>query len=135
MMSIAKDIESIGDLIHRNMMPLIAKKRSQESDFSEEGKEELTIYHTKACKQINSLNEAFTELNTEIAKTIMGKERKYLDLELQYRTRHLQRLIQENRGTIETHEIHMELMDLMKQVIVYSSNIATTFATTHERMG
>ena len=30
-------------------------------------------------------------------------------------------------ASVETHSVHMELMDLMKQIIVYSSNIANTF--------
>ena len=53
MISVANDIESIGDIIHRNMIPLIEKKQELEMDFSEEGKEELMIYHVKVCKQIS----------------------------------------------------------------------------------
>ena len=132
MMSIANDIESIGDLIHRNMVPLIAKKESQECDFSHEGKEELSIYHTKVVQQIKLLEESFAERNLEKAHQIMEKERKYLDLESQYRAKHLQRLLREKEETIKTHEIHMELMDLLKQIIVYSSNIATTFFSTEK---
>jgi phosphate:Na+ symporter len=135
LMSIAKDMESIGDLIHRNMIPLIAKKNDKSSEFSNEGKEELMIYHGKVMKQLKLLQEAFSELNVDKAKNIMSKERKYLDLELQYRARHLQRLIEASRETVDTHEIHMELMDLMKQVIVYSSNIAKTFSSSHRRLG
>jgi len=127
MMSISNDLESIGDLIHRNMVPLIAKKRELEVDFSEEGKEELMIYHQKVCKQINLLEEAFSEINLEKAQEIMAGERKYLDLESQYRIKHLERLRHDRKESIETHEVHMELMDLMKQIIVYSSNIAKTF--------
>jgi len=127
MMSISNDLESIGDLIHRNMVPLIAKKRELEVDFSEEGKEELMIYHQKVCKQINLLKEAFSEINLEKAQEIMATERKYLDLESQYRIKHLERLRHNRKESIETHEVHMELMDLMKQIIVYSSNIAKTF--------
>jgi phosphate:Na+ symporter len=33
----------------------------------------------------------------------------------------------ERRESVQTHEVHMELMNLMKQVVVYSSNIAKTF--------
>ena len=58
----------------------------------------------------------------------MNSERKYLDLESQYRVRHLERLLSERAETVRTHEIHIDLMDLMKQVIVYSSNIAKTFS-------
>lgn len=129
MISIVKDMESLGDLIHRNMVPLIPKKHALETDFSDEGREELMIYHEKVCKQLFLLKEAFAERNPEKAREIMLQERKYLDLESQYRIRHLQRLLHQRDESLETHEVHMELMDLMKQIIVYSSNIAKTFVT------
>lgn len=127
MISIVKDMESIGDIVHRNLKGLLIKKQSLKYDFSDEGKEELTIYHQKVCKQIRLLKEAFAEKDLEKAQRIMAKERKYLDLELQYRARHLDRLVREKAESVATHEIHMELMNLMAQIIVYSSNIAKTF--------
>ena len=127
MISIAKDMESIGDIIHRGMLPLIEKKRELRSDFSEEGKEELMIYHVKVSKQISRLREAFTERNLATARRIMTKERKYLDLESKYRLRHLDRLHQQRRESVETHEIHVELLDYLKQINVYTANIAKTF--------
>ena len=129
MISIVKDLESIGDLIHRNLVPLIPKKYALETDFSDEGHEELMIYHEKVCSQLYLLKEAFAERDAEKARQIMLQERKYLDLESQYRIRHLQRLLCKRCESLETHEVHMELMDLMKQIIVYSSNIAKTFVT------
>ena len=127
MLSIVSDIENIGDLISRNLIPLTIKKKMLKTDFSREGLEEISIYHSKALKQLKLLEEAFAERNLKLANRIMGKERKYLDLEHQYRSRHLERLLKEQKGTAETHEIHMELMDLLKQIVVYSCNIATTF--------
>ncbi|MDY6831492.1 MAG: Na/Pi cotransporter family protein [Thermodesulfobacteriota bacterium] len=130
MMSIAKDMESIGDLIHRNMVPLIAKKKALHADFSDEGKEELMIYHNKVCAHIRLLKEAFAETNRDKACQIMSQERTYLDLESKFRLRHLERVHCEKPESRATHEIHMELMDLLKQIVVYSSNIASTFSTT-----
>jgi phosphate:Na+ symporter len=127
MITIANDIESIGDIIHRNILPLVDKKKALNSDFSQEGKEELMIYHTKMCKQINRLKNAFAEQNLETAKKIMIKEEKYLDLEEKYRMKHLQRLYQEKKESVKTHEIHMELMDLFKQINVHTGHIAKTF--------
>ena len=60
----------------------------------------------------------------------MSGERKYLDLESQFRAHHLERIRYEKKESITTHEVHMELMDLLKQIIVYSSNIAKTFFQT-----
>ncbi|SCY70207.1 Na/Pi cotransporter family protein [Desulfoluna spongiiphila] len=133
MVSIVRDMESIGDIIHRNVLPLIRKKHELAHDFSEEGREELTIYHQKVCKQIRLLKEAFAEQDLEKAQRIMVKERKYLDLELQYRVHHLDRLVGKQAASVETHEVHTELMNLMVQIIVYSSNIAKTFLETETR--
>jgi len=135
MISIIKDLESIGDIIHRNMLPLILKKQALETDFSEEGKEELMIYHAKVRKQVQLIQDAFTENDPDTALKVMSSERKYLDLESQYRIRHLERVLHQRTESIETNEVHMELMDLMKQIVVYSSNIAKTFLTSCSRAG
>jgi len=135
MVSIVKDMESMGDIIHRNMIPLIAKKKNLHYDFSPEGKEELLIYHSKVSKQINLLRKAFQEPDTKIAYRIMKKERKYLDLESKYRARHLKRMILKKEDSVETTEIHLELMDLMKQIVLYSSNIAQTYVGTTPEKG
>ena len=126
LMSIVNDVESIGDTIEKNMIPLLARKDSLHMDFSPEGKEELTIYHNKVCKQINRLKKAFSKLDPGKAEKIINKEGKYSALETKYRIKHLERLHQEREESIETHEIHMELMDLLKQINVYSGEIAKT---------
>ncbi|MCG8633622.1 MAG: Na/Pi cotransporter family protein [Desulfobacterales bacterium] len=130
MVSIVKDIESMGDIIHRNMIPLIGKKKLLSYDFSPEGKEELLIYHGKVSKQVRLLRAGLKEPNTRLALKIMKKERKYLDLESIYRARHLERIILKNKNAIKTNAVHMELMDLMKQIVLYSANIAQTYFNT-----
>ncbi len=112
------------------MIPLIAKKKRLSYDFSMEGKEELLIYHGKVSKQVRLLQAGFKESNAALALKIMKKERKYLDLESKYRTRHLERIILKNEHAIVTNEIHLELMDLMKQIVLYSANIAQTYINT-----
>jgi phosphate:Na+ symporter len=126
MLSIVSDMESIADIVEKNMIPLTAKKHALDKDFSDEGKEELQVFHTKICKQISRLKEAFGERDIEKAKRIMIKEDKYQNLESEYRSRHLERIYEDKKESIETHEIHMELMDLLKQINVYAGNIAKT---------
>jgi phosphate:Na+ symporter len=126
MTSIVNDMESIGDIIHRIMIPLIAKKQALATDFSEEGKEELMIFHVKICKQISRLRDFFAEIDPQKALEIMAKEEQYLNLEAKYRNRHLQRFLQQRKETAQTHEVHMELLDLLKQINVYAGNIAKT---------
>ena len=129
MMSIVNYIENIGDTIDKNMIPLIAKKSGLHLDFSSEGKEELIIYHAKICKQVNRLKKAFSNMDKEKAEKIIKKEGKYSELETKYRINHLERLHQEQKESIETHDIYMELIDLLKQINIYSSEIAKTIRT------
>jgi phosphate:Na+ symporter len=124
LMSIASHLESIGDIIHRNLVPLVDKKHALVSDFTKEGKEEILIYHQKVCKQISRLEEAIGGFNLFQARKIMKKVEIYLDLEAKYRIRHLERIRQKKQKSLETHEVHMELMDLLKQINVYTGNIA-----------
>ncbi|MFQ6607182.1 MAG: Na/Pi cotransporter family protein [Fidelibacterota bacterium] len=126
MISTANDLENIGDIIHRNMVPLARKRRQLESDFSREGKEELKAYHIKVSKQMSRLRDALSELDPTMAKKILYKEEKYEMLESDFRIRHVQRLSEEKVESLETHEVHVEFMDLLKQIGVHLANIAKT---------
>jgi len=124
MISIVRDMEAIGDIIHRDMFPLIAKKRALEFDFSEEGQKEIMQYHEKIYKQLARLEETFSEHKLKKAQKIVKKEIKYADLEAEFKVNHLLRLQRQREETIATHEIHMEIMDHLKQISVYVTEIA-----------
>ena len=124
LLSIMNDVEAIADIIEKNMLPLIAKKGSLKFDFSEEGQEEIQTFHLKVCKQISRIKNAFSEHDVSIAEKSVKKMEAYIDLEGEYRLKHLQRLRQSREDTTETHEIHMEIMDLLKQINVYTGEMA-----------
>jgi len=124
LISIVRDMEAIGDIIHRNMIPLIAKKKALEFDFSPEGQKEIMQYHEKIYKQLARLEETFSEHKLKKAKKIVRKEIQYADLEAEFKINHLVRLQRQREETIATHEIHMDIMDHLKQISVYVTQIA-----------
>jgi phosphate:Na+ symporter len=126
MMSVVNDIESVGDLINRNLIPLIDKKYKLKKDFTKTGKKEIEDYHLRVMKQMSRLEIAFAENDFAKAKKILKKEAKYRHLEAGYRMAHLERVQKEKTKSIVTHEIHMELMDMLKQIQVYLRNMAET---------
>ena len=126
LISMADNMESVGDIIHRNIVPLIYKKQALKEPFSKEGEEELVAFHTKVMKQMSRLSEAFSKLNLELAQKVLNKDIKYQDLEAEYRQAHMKRVQKEKTKSVETHEVHMELMDMLKQINVYIGNIAKT---------
>ena len=124
LISIVRDLEAIGDVIHRDMFPLIAKKRALKIDFSKEGQEEILLYHSKIYKQLVRLEETFSENKLKKAEKIVSKEIKYTDLEVEFKIKHLERLKDARKESIATHEIHMEILDNLKQISVYVTEIA-----------
>ena len=126
MLSIVKDIESIGDTIHRNLVPLIDKKQQLKEDFSDAGKLEISTFHIKVMKQMARLRKAFKEMDLKKAKKVMAKDLKYRDLESVYRLSHIVRVKQDIVQSVATDHVHTELMDILKQLNVYIANIAKT---------
>ena len=124
LISIVRNLEAIGDVIYRDMMPLIDKKQALKMDFSTEGRQEIILYHSKIYKQLSRLEETFSDQKLKKAKKIVKKAAEYTGLEAEFKIQHLKRLRQERDETIATHEIHMELMDNLKQISVYVMEIA-----------
>ncbi|NQV29723.1 MAG: Na/Pi cotransporter family protein [Candidatus Marinimicrobia bacterium] len=124
MITISSQMESIGDIMERNLRPLVTKKRSLQLDFSDEGKKELVKYNLKVCKQFSRLEKTFSELDPNRAKKVMVKEEKYLNLEHQYRESHFQRLNAARQESVETDAIHTELLEMMKQINHHTGEIA-----------
>jgi phosphate:Na+ symporter len=124
MITICSHMETIGDIIERNLDPLLQKKKNLELDFSQEGRNELIAYHKKVCKQLSRLEKTFSEMDPVRAGKVIEKEEKYMNLEEVYRTSHLQRMHDDRQESLKTHEVHTELMEIMKQINVYTGEIA-----------
>jgi len=130
LISIINDIESIGDIISGDIIRLIDQKQVLESDFSEEGKEELIKYHVKISKQLSRMTNVFTKKDSIRAVKILVKGEKYSYLETKYRDRHFTRIQDGSTSAIITHKVHIDLFDSLKQIGVYLENMAKTIAET-----
>jgi len=124
MMSMVKDMESIGDIIHTRLQHLVDKKKKLNNSFSTQGENELRDYHTRVMKQVSRLRSAFSKQKSKKVAKVIKKDLKYRNLESEYRQRHLERVKSEKMESVATHDLHMELMDLLKQINVYIGEIA-----------
>jgi phosphate:Na+ symporter len=111
------------------MILLIDRKKTLDRDFSQEGKKELLTYHGNICKQLNRLEHTFAEIDPEIARKTVLMEEKYIDLLSQYQSELLPRLTKEQKQPMKTHRVYWDLMDLLKQINVFTGNIAKTILT------
>lgn len=123
LISVVNYLESIADIINKDIVPLIFKYEKTKSEFSTEGKEDLIKYHEKISKQISRLEEYFAHRNQKQATKIISKWEKYSALDTKLRKTHFLRL-ETQKKSVETHEIHMELMDNFLQINFLLNKIA-----------
>lgn len=129
LVSLLDSMEGIGDTITKLLVPLIAKKQRLKTDFSNQGKRELIIYHRKVGHQLQRLQDVMTTLASSVARTVVQKKNRYAELDSEYRKAHLARLFADQRDSQETHTIHIELMDAIKIINMHTAEIADILLT------
>ncbi|MFC2113918.1 Na/Pi cotransporter family protein [Bacteroidota bacterium] len=130
LISIAHDVKSMSDIIIAHIIPLLELRKTMETEFSEEGKAELIKFHSKMMKQINRLKKALDSLDPKLAFKIISKEGIYQNLENQFRSKHIDRIYKNYSDSVKTHQVHMEIMNLLMQINVYCGKIADTIFNT-----
>ncbi|MFQ6605679.1 MAG: Na/Pi symporter [Fidelibacterota bacterium] len=126
LMSIVNDMESIGDIVEERILPLALSYTHGKYQFSEDGKKELSTYHKKVMKQVSRLGKFFSKFKRKRISKIIKRDVTYTEIERELRNYHLERVEKERKESVKTHEIHMELMDLLRQINGFITNIART---------
>ncbi len=124
LLSLLDAMESIGDVIVKQIVPLVQKKEVVGADFSEEGKAELISYHKKVGKQLTRLKRMMNKMDNSLAKKVQKKQSRYVHFDDRIRKQHMSRMLAMHEDTVETHTIHMELLDALSQINNYSAEIA-----------
>ena len=125
-------LNSINDTVKVKFENLIGKKESLDEGFSDAGQEEILVYHAKLLKQIKRLNKYFVKYDRAKATKIMKKGKKYKGLEEKYRLEHFKRVSGNVSVSVATHQLHVELMDMLKQINTFIELIASTLLVIEE---
>ena len=119
-------LNSINNMVKLRFDNLVGKKQTLAEDFSTVGQEEILDYHGKLLKQVKRLNKFFTKFDRAKAAKIMTKGEQYKDLEEKYRLEHFKRVSSDVAESVATHQLHVELMDMLKQINIFIELIAAT---------
>ncbi len=104
----SRDLESIGDIIDRNLMPLALKRITKGLKFSEEGAREIAAYHAKLIENFDTALSAFSESDRDLARRVIRSKEELESLEREFVQAHLDRLRKGLRESIETSHIHLD---------------------------
>jgi phosphate:Na+ symporter len=104
----SRDLESIGDIVDRNLMPLAMKRISKGLMFSEEGINEMIAFHKKLIEHFDAAISAFTDQDRDLGRRVLRNKEELELLEREMTQAHLERLRKGLRESLETSHIHLD---------------------------
>jgi phosphate:Na+ symporter len=118
------DLEHIADVVEKSIVPLAKVNLEKKLSFSKEGLQEITDFHKRVVQNFQLTISAFTNRDLALCHKVIRTKDQLLELELQLRERHLARLRQGVKETIDTSAIHLELLSFLRRINSFISNIA-----------
>jgi phosphate:Na+ symporter len=120
---VTADIEAIGDIIDKNIMPLARKKIENKLWFSDEGWEDIGKLHGRVVTNLEHALTALKDNNLELARLVADSKAEIDSYESELRKRHIGRLHSGLQESLETSSVHLDLIDQFKRI---NSHVADT---------
>ena len=110
------NLENIGDIIDKNLMELARKKLYHGRRFSEAGWMEIIEFHGMVSKNLERAIAAFAANDRALAQEVLDQRPAMRQRERELRESHLGRLRQGLAESLETSEIHLDVLTNLKRV-------------------
>ncbi|MEI8033346.1 MAG: Na/Pi cotransporter family protein [Chlorobiaceae bacterium] len=122
LLNIVRDLESIGDVIDKLLAKFVEVKRELKCDLSEEGKYDLMELHNLVSRELDQLVLALQDLDAVKAGGLLQGDERFMQLVTNAEHAHLKRVSHFHEAEV-THDLHMELVNVLKQIHHYSQSI------------
>jgi phosphate:Na+ symporter len=124
LLTFANDLESIGDIIDKNLVELAEKKITLHVDFSKEGWVELDGYFQKVLENFEIATSAFASQDRVLAEQLLRHKHHINELERDLRNRHFHRLHEGLTESFETSAIHLDVLTNLKRINSHLTAVA-----------
>ncbi len=126
LLNIVNDFEHIGDLIDKDIIPIIEKQIDNELKLSEAGIMEIKKLYKMAYQNFYQALGAFALGDKRLAEKALQQKKSIIECEAKMRRSHINRLHQGVELSRQTSSIHFDMINILKQVSEHSSLIAET---------
>jgi phosphate:Na+ symporter len=116
LISFIGNLENIGDIIDKNLMELARKKHYQGRRFSEAGWAEIQEFHALVAKNLERGIAAFAANDRGLAQEVLDQRPFMRSRERELRESHLGRLRVGLAESLETSEIHLDILTNLKRI-------------------
>ena len=115
-LEISRNLENIGDIIDRNIMPLALKRIDKGITFSPEGMDEIVLFHQKIVENFDTAISAFASNDRDLADQVLRNKEELGMMERELVQAHLDRLRKGFRESIETSHIHLDVIGNLARI-------------------
>lgn len=115
-LEMARNLESIGDIIDRNIMPLAVKRIVKGFTFSQEGMDEIAAFHKKVLDNFDTAISAFATNDRDLADRVLRHKEELGAVERELIQTHFDRLRRGYRESIETSHIHLDIIGNLARI-------------------
>jgi len=116
LISFIGNLENIGDIIDKNLMELARKKLYQGRRFSDAGWAEILEFHGMVSKNLETAIAAFAANDRTLAQHVLDQRPFTRQRERELRESHLGRLRAGLAESLETSEIHLDILTNLKRI-------------------
>ncbi len=110
------NLENIGDIVDKNLMDLARKKTYQGRRFSGAGEAEIMEFHALVAKNLERAIAAFAANDRTLAQEVLDQRPVVRQRERELRESHLARLRAGLSESLETSEIHLDVLTNLKRI-------------------
>ncbi len=112
----SRNLENIGDIIDRNLMPLAEKRINKGITFSQEGMEQINLFHKRILENFDTAISAFATHDRDLADRVLRNKEELGVMERELVQAHLDRLRKGLRESIETSHVHLDLIGNLARI-------------------
>ncbi len=124
LLAFANDLETIGDIIDKNLIDLVRKKIKLNVEFSPEGREQLDRFFGEVLANFEIAVAAFASQDRVLAEQLIKLKTQIDAEEVELRNRHFNRLRAGLALSFETSAIHLDLLTFLKHINSHLTAIA-----------
>ncbi|MBV1866793.1 MAG: Na/Pi cotransporter family protein [Marinosulfonomonas sp.] len=110
------NFEAAGDAISKNMLRMANRMQKDGLSFSKTGFDELCDFHDRVLANVQLALSVLMTGDAEVARTLAEEKERVREVEQQLQVSHLGRLHEGTTESIETSNIHQEMIRVLKQV-------------------
>ncbi len=125
------ELETIGDIIDRNLAELVVKRAQTDIWFSDAGWAELDGFYKKVAENLLIAETAFATRDHLLAQRLLRHKQALGEEERRLRDRHFTRLRQGQTQSHESSAVHLDILTHLKRINSCVTHVAYAIVQSH----